>query len=968
MVKHRRNGLPHGMEFFLTCLVSGFVLFATVNACGYPGSPAHASVSFSTEVIGPATVATYTCDSGFEILGPARRVCTANGTWTPQGIPFCVLNVAVGKAPMQSSLAGSGIPQKAIDGSTSTFFNPDTCSMTQTERSPWWYVNLLEPYMVQLVRLDFGMACCSNNRPATIVVRVGNNRPDLGVNPICNKYTGFIEEGRPLFLPCTTAMPGAFVSVYLEEPAQNQLSICEAFVYTDQALPIERCPSFRDQPLGSTATYNGKCYIFFNNQPRNLLSARRFCEIRGGNLIDETSPALQGFLSWELFRRHRNDPNGQYWLGAVRDPRDPNNWKWINGQDVSVSFWSVPGTKENCSRFDGSKGWLWSETNCNLNLNYICQHKPSTCGKPERPANSTIVARNFDIGSVIEYKCNPGHLLVGPNIRTCLPSGFFSEFPPKCRYLECGDPAQIAQGSYTLINGTRHYLSTVQYSCDEGHVLVGRGSLVCDVDEKWNGPPPRCDPFYCRHPPPIENGHFAMSSNTTVFGTVTRYYCDEGFEMKGKDTIKCVASGYWNGEPPICTVKDDNEFTTHSVDTSERPKPTTPEDIQPPAITSSYNVRLEPSTVTYRPTPSSNFNSVVTYIPDTSYPSPADRQQSTSSHSTTSIIPQPTRVPPPTIYTTTTSTWPISNITDKGFPSWTPPPLEIIPSEDLEDSFNMLEEASSNRISSYEDAPINKIPDFHASQKHPVSGTPSTPSPSIRNTPTSTSSSFPFRPTQETPIVTVNDNQGNDITPYNNRNDKVKYGHKHDGKSLNSAQAKLNMGGIIALGVFGGFILLAITVTLILIFVRRTKSQRASRRSLDTTTITTYDSSGSGENGLHKFYKRAWENLRYEDKGSAFTHGFERPHSPVTRQETLDHPGIRGNGTIEGFREASEITVNDVAALYARPDKKDKKSSNMYRSGSHEHLREDSPSSDKKAIREWYSQQLGHHSRRGAFP
>lgn len=59
--------------------------------------------------------------------------------------------------------------------------------------------------------------------------------------------------------------------------------------------------------------------------------------------------------------------------------------------------------------------------------------------------------------------------------------------------LECGSPAQISHGSYKLLNGTRHYLSTVQYTCDEGYVLVGRGNLVCDVDEKWNGPPPRCD-------------------------------------------------------------------------------------------------------------------------------------------------------------------------------------------------------------------------------------------------------------------------------------------------------------------------------------------------------------------------------------------------------------------------------------------------------------------------------------------
>ena len=74
--------------------------------------------------------------------------------------------------------------------------------------------------------------------PGTIVVRVGNNRPDLGTNPICNRFTGPLEEGQPLFLPCNPPMPGAFVSVHLEAASQTpypvQLSLCEAFVYTDQ--------------------------------------------------------------------------------------------------------------------------------------------------------------------------------------------------------------------------------------------------------------------------------------------------------------------------------------------------------------------------------------------------------------------------------------------------------------------------------------------------------------------------------------------------------------------------------------------------------------------------------------------------------------------------------------------------------------------------------------------------------------
>lgn len=138
-----------------------------------------------------------------------------------------------------------------------------------------------------------------------VVVRVGNNRPDLGTNPICNRFTGFLEEGQPLFLPCNPPMPGAFVSVHLEASTPSQLSICEAFVYTDQALPIERCPQFRDQPPGSTATYNGKCYIFYDRQPADFRDALAFCRSRGGTLVDESNPALQGFISWELWRRHR---------------------------------------------------------------------------------------------------------------------------------------------------------------------------------------------------------------------------------------------------------------------------------------------------------------------------------------------------------------------------------------------------------------------------------------------------------------------------------------------------------------------------------------------------------------------------------------------------------------------------------------------------------------------------------------
>ncbi|XP_014247487.1 sushi, von Willebrand factor type A, EGF and pentraxin domain-containing protein 1 [Cimex lectularius] len=575
------------MKFFLP-LLAGILSSAFADTkCGYPGAPAHSTVEFSKKDLSVSTIATYRCEAGFELLGPPRRICTAQGTWKPEGIPFCVINVAAGKAPMQISSEDTGVPQKAIDGSTTSFFNADTCTLTRPERVPWWYVNLLEPYMVQLVRLDFGKPCCGKNKPATIVVRVGNNRPDLATNPICNRFTGYLEEGKPLFLPCNPPMPGAFVSVHLESSSNtNQLSICEAFVYTDQALPIERCPQFRDQPPGSTATYNGKCYIFYNRQPLPLRDALNFCRSRGGSLVEESNPALQGFISWELWRRHRSDSSSQYWMGAVRDHKDRNNWKWINGEDVTVSFWNLPGGEEDCARYDGSKGWLWSDTNCHAKINYICQHQPKACGKPEQPPNSTMTAENFNVGAKIEYTCDEGHLLVGPNSRICLPTGFYNEFPPVCKRIQCGYPADITNGDYQLLNGTVGYLSQVLYSCNEGYKMTGRAQLTCDLDERWDGPPPRCQPILCGEPPIVANGDMFLSNNITIAGTVVEYSCiSKKYKLVGPKQITCLDSGNYDKPPPVCreeprggilsSLLPNRPSTTSRSPPREKPRPFT---------------------------------------------------------------------------------------------------------------------------------------------------------------------------------------------------------------------------------------------------------------------------------------------------------------------------------------------------------------------------------------------------------
>lgn len=44
-----------------------------------------------------------------------------------------------------------------------------------------------------------------------------------------------------------------------------------------------------------------------------------------------------------------------------------------------------------------------------------------------------IAPKGYDVDATIEYTCDEGHLLVGPSKRSCMETGFYNEFPPVCK-------------------------------------------------------------------------------------------------------------------------------------------------------------------------------------------------------------------------------------------------------------------------------------------------------------------------------------------------------------------------------------------------------------------------------------------------------------------------------------------------------------------------------------------------------
>ena len=55
----------------------------------------------------------------------------------------------------------------------------------------------------------------------------------------------------------------------------------------------------------------------------------------------------------------------------------------------------------------------------------------------------------------------------------------------------------------------------------------------------------------CMVLPDPDNGEVDLSNGTT-FGSIAVYNCNEGLILLGSDTRVCQADGVWSGDPPTC--------------------------------------------------------------------------------------------------------------------------------------------------------------------------------------------------------------------------------------------------------------------------------------------------------------------------------------------------------------------------------------------------------------------------------
>ncbi|XP_036437146.1 P-selectin [Colossoma macropomum] len=165
--------------------------------------------------------------------------------------------------------------------------------------------------------------------------------------------------------------------------------------------------------------------------------------------------------------------------------------------------------------------------------------------------------KEFSYGSTCWMECDLGFQLTRTNFTQCTSQGKWSQSLSVCEAAQCSPISGDSSGwslncSHPI--STNSYNSTCTFSCEEGFELRGSNTTQCDHTGQWTHKTPTCTAVTCKPlVTPVSStvscadplGKFSFRSSCTVS-------CEEGYTLRGANTLTCLKTGNWTAEPPTC--------------------------------------------------------------------------------------------------------------------------------------------------------------------------------------------------------------------------------------------------------------------------------------------------------------------------------------------------------------------------------------------------------------------------------
>ncbi|XP_064387701.1 sushi, von Willebrand factor type A, EGF and pentraxin domain-containing protein 1-like isoform X3 [Halichondria panicea] len=457
--------------------------------CGDPPAIPNGSRTFTGTTFGDT--ATYSCNTGYQRLGPSTVTCQASGTWSDR--PTCL---AICGSPPSISNGSPGTPTGIIQGGTVMY----SCNSGYQ-------------------RLGSATVVCQDS---------GNWSPRPNCSAICGSPPS-ISNGSP-GTPTSTVAGGSVIYTCNNgyQLSGSPLVTCQAsgsWTARPSCSPICGSPPSisNGSPGTPTSIIQGGTVAYSCNTGYQLLgSATVVCQDSGNWSPRPNCLAICGSPP-PISNGSPGMPTSTVAGGTV-------TYICNNGYQLSGS------ATVTCQ---ASGSWT-ARPSCSPD-------QPGSCNDPPTIPNGSRIFTGTTFGDTAIYTCNIGYQLSGAATMICQASGSWST-APTCTPVPCGSPPTIPNGSRTF-TGTI-FGDTATYTCNTGYQRSGAVTVTCQASGSWSTAP-TCPPIPCGDPPTIPNG--SRTFTDTTIGETATYICDDGYQRSGSAAVMCQASGSWS-IIPSCNV------------------------------------------------------------------------------------------------------------------------------------------------------------------------------------------------------------------------------------------------------------------------------------------------------------------------------------------------------------------------------------------------------------------------------
>ncbi|XDV41623.1 hypothetical protein PO909_010444 [Leuciscus waleckii] len=166
---------------------------------------------------------------------------------------------------------------------------------------------------------------------------------------------------------------------------------------------------------------------------------------------------------------------------------------------------------------------------------------------------------NNSYNSSCEFKCEEGFVLKGADSTLCDHTGLWTHSTPICTAVACDPLVAPAQSHLTCADplGKFSFRSSCNATCEEGYALRGESTLTCLSDGNWSAPTPECEVIRCESLESFQHGIVQCQDRLENFsyGSLCWLECVAGFTLNGSNSTYCTSKGKWSQYLPVCQAR-----------------------------------------------------------------------------------------------------------------------------------------------------------------------------------------------------------------------------------------------------------------------------------------------------------------------------------------------------------------------------------------------------------------------------